>query len=97
METAINTAVSNIDFSKHKRIPAGSHNDGDPLPEGLIYEDVVGVLMRIFRYNYLTSIGKDQDAQDVPGIEQTDITEARQRMQAVMGTIQRFISADPKF
>ena len=64
MENTVNEAVANIDFSKQKRVPAGSYNEGDPLPEGIIYEDVVGVLMRIFRYNYLTSIGIDQDAQD---------------------------------
>ena len=80
MENSVNTAVANIDFNKHKRLPAGSHAEGDPLPEGLIYEDIVGLLMRIFRYNYLTSIGKDQEAQDDPGLEQSDITDARQRM-----------------
>ena len=45
----------------HPRLPEGSHKKDGPLPDGLIYEDIIGVLMVLFRSQFTMNRGQDYE------------------------------------
>ena len=52
-------SLGSVDLRVEPREAKGTHIAGGPLPNGIVYEDIMDVLMRLFRLSYLKSRGLD--------------------------------------
>ena len=86
--------VNKLDLKQHPRLPVGSRleNGGQAQPDGLVYEDVYEVILRLFRVSYMRSHGFG-----LHGAKQTpeQISADRALVTELMGTLKRFVPFDP--
>ena len=55
--TLFQMSLGVMNLPAQTRLPLGSYVKGGPMPNGIVYEDIMGVLMRLFRLSYLKSRG----------------------------------------
>ena len=76
--------LGSMDLTVEPREAKGTHVAGGPLPSGLVYEDIMEVLMRLFRLSYMKSRGLDQFAKPDSSLTAAEIQHCKDLMKSII-------------